>query len=246
MNNTDIVNDTENSAMSPYEDRITVDTMQFFHLSKEEQRMDYRDARKKDMEILKEQMQAVKKRLAQPILITGYRFSATGVFGYEFYKGQEKVCEISGIVAPPVQVRIEGKTRCWEAISKRDGVAGCISLVYDQTDQHETFRLLSADDNTYQIWLKDEEFPVPDHWDVVKENRAYQFFFPAEDRWHDPWRLASLERTATADWIPDIEGMDVEPCFLAKVYDNYDEFEEVLLAVLSFPVLKSWIQNRIR
>ncbi len=244
MNNKEVFNDTlnlqlPNQAMSSYEERITVDRMQFIHLSEEEKHMDYREERKKDDEIRQKQLQAVKKRLAQPALITGYRFSATGVFGYAFYKGQEKVCVVSSLVGPSAPVRIAGRTRSWEGVSCGDDETECISRVIDLTDQHEAFNVVTTEENNYQIWLKDEEFPVPDHWDVTIENERYRFCFPSVDRWHEPWMVASLERITTADWIPDIPGMDVEPRFLAKVYDDYDEFEEVLLAILSFPLLKA-------
>lgn len=215
--------------MTPYEERITVDRMQFIHLSEEEKHMDYREARKKDDEIRRKQVELVRKRLAQPTILTGYRYFATGVFGYAFYRGQEKVCTISSMVGPSASIRITGKTRSWGTLSGGDGETACIGRIGDLSDQHEAFRLVSTGENKYEIWLKDEEFPVPDHWEVTAEKEAYRFCFPAADRWHEPWKFASLERIAAADWIPEIQGMDVEPYFLAKFYDDYDEFEEVLL-----------------
>ena len=46
--------------------------------------------------------------------LIGYRYYATGVFGYSFYKGKDDICSVSGLVVPDFPVIIRGETKEWE------------------------------------------------------------------------------------------------------------------------------------
>ena len=65
--------------------------------------------------------------------ITGYRYAATGVFGYEFYRGSDKVCTLSSLVVPSPKVLINGYGKSWESeLAGRAAPAGFTKYVYDR------------------------------------------------------------------------------------------------------------------
>ena len=74
--------------------------------------------------------------------ITGYRYHATGIFGYDFFKNKEKFCSVSSLVAPYAPVMIFGAGTKWRSdFPKCTIFPGLTGTVVDESDGNTVFRI---------------------------------------------------------------------------------------------------------
>ena len=224
-----------------YDDRITADRMEFLNLTEEEKKQDYRERRKQFEDQRQEQYKKVTQAMETPTaIITGYRFSATGVFGYVFYQKQEKLCSVSSIVVPSPPLTITGKSRIWKYSPTQSDCAHKICMsVRDELTGKEAFRLSQREDRSWLMEGTDEEFPADVRWEISDEDGKIMFYYHEAYEWLTKQKVAAIEKITEAEWIPEVLGMNVEPAFRVNIFDNNEEFEESVLAIVAFPMLRS-------
>ena len=84
--------------------------------------------------------------------LIGYRFDATGVFGYAYYTSDERVCSVSSIVAPSAPVMIHGNGVTWKSDFDNCTIfPGLTRSVNDESNGTQPFQIVYKDSGEYEI-----------------------------------------------------------------------------------------------
>jgi len=159
--------------------------------------------------------------------IITYRLSATGVWGYEFYRpDRTMIGSVRSVVAPFAPVRIESEQICWYSRFDMDTkiVPGTGRRIKDNVTGNEVYRIVFWQPGLYQVRAVDDRSIQVE---IRKDN--YLFGKPMMPV------TAMTERISEADWIP-LNHMEVKPCFKTTVFEEVTE--KYLMMVLSFPALR--------
>ena len=159
--------------------------------------------------------------------IITYRLTATGVWGYEFYRPDRTLIgSARSVLAPSAPVRIEGGELNWYSSFDIDTniVPGTGRRVKDNRTGEEIYRIVYWQPGLYQVRTVDDRSVQ-----VEIRKEAYLFGKPLMPV------TAMTERITEAEWIPE-NRLEVVPYFRTTVYEEVSE--EYLLMVLSFPALR--------
>lgn len=174
-------------------------------------------------------------------ILTGFRLDTTGAYEYAYYHEKERVCSIRTLVIPRAPIMISGRTRNWHSILHSGNLDDPNGLIRDAETRQELIRLTaSAEGFCHMFFLDPEVFPIQ-RLDIIEVSFGYLFYLIREDGQEKRRQLfAALRRTETSDWIPETGGIEIEPAFCAECYSG-DPGEELLLAMLSFPMFEGCI-----
>jgi len=154
--------------------------------------------------------------------IIGFRYEATGVFGYAFYSNTEKLCSVSSLVVPSPPVMIDGYGRIWESnIMESATYPGVTRYIMDRESKKQVAK----------IEYKEAGYFVINNMVIAKcEPEKYVFIRTGDT-------IAEIIRfEGRADWMPDNSYMDYKAYF--EVTMNCELDEEWKLLIMAFPMLK--------
>lgn len=161
--------------------------------------------------------------------INGYRYSATGVFGYEFYQNKSKICTQSGTVMPSSLVRITGFGREWYSEFDMEStiVPGLARhIVYAGTNER-VYKIVFRESGKFDIFIGNECIHV-----CIADD-SYAFIY-------------NENQIATISSVGKTENLqECMPTSIQYEIDSYFDVEcaqgireDILLAILSFPILR--------
>lgn len=162
----------------------------------------------------------------ETIRVTGYRYCATGIWGYDFYREQEKLCTVSGLVIPSPPVRICGFEREWYSEFDEEStiVPGLTRYVFDSKTSREVARIIYKNAGKYEVLISQN------HINVYIVEDEYGFY-------RNGHIIASIKRIhENNNLIPPMSDFDIEPyfsIFLAKQIEL-----EIIMVILAFPMLQ--------
>jgi len=155
--------------------------------------------------------------------LIGYRFVATGVFGYTYYSTGDQVCSVSSMVAPSASVMIHGNSVIWESnFSCCTVFPGLTRSVRDESTGTQLFQIVYKDTGEYEI-----NKSITAYCDAEK----YTFCL-------DGTVIAKITRfSGSADHFikPSDTGYNYEPYF--EVVADCEIDTELLMLILAFPML---------
>ena len=155
----------------------------------------------------------------------GYRFVATGVFSYEFYEDEAKVCAVSSVVIPSPPVRISGLGLNWRSDFDQYSTIfpGLTRKVIDEANGETVFSLTYDSSN---------EYTLNESVSVFCYHEVYKFYL-------DGKVIATVKKFDgdTKDLkMPTKQFYDCTPYFDVTADSGIDN--ETLAGILSFPMLK--------
>ena len=154
----------------------------------------------------------------------GYRFNATGVFGYVFYSAGSYICTVSSIVSPSAPVVIRGNGLKWRSdFESCTIVPGLTRYIVDESNGKQIFRIIYKDTGIYEI---------NESVSVRGDTGKYTFYC-------DDTIIAVIERTdggSGAFQKPSGPYYDYEPYFAISSDDGIST--ELLMVILAFPMLR--------
>ena len=161
--------------------------------------------------------------------IVSYRLSATGVWGYSFFRGREFIGETKCQIGRSNAVRIVGREIDWHSqfMIDTDIVPGISRRINDSLNV-ELYRIIYWRPGLYEFIARTET----GEWSMRAEERNGMYLFGQSGM---PV-AAIMERISEADWVPST-GMQIEPAFRTLFPDGTDS-PGFLMLVLSFPALK--------
>ena len=163
--------------------------------------------------------------------IISYRLSATGVWGYTYYRGREHIGETACELGRSATVRITGEDVAWYSPFRitTDIGPGVSRRVMDNGTDEELFRVIFWRPGLYELAALTD---TGEDWSMSAEevNEKYMFVRPGGPV------AAVMERLQETDWIPP-SGMRTEPAFRTVFYEQEDS-PGFLMMVLAFPALK--------
>ena len=161
-------------------------------------------------------------------IITGYQYSATGVFGYEFYRKKRKICAVTSVCANP-SVYIRTLKKSWFSLFYTDNIIlpGFVRYVVDmKSNQREICRIIYQKCG-FEVLLGKEKY------NVTVNDDNYKFTLNGK-------QIAVINRITSQDVdIPDIVNdinYDWKAWYSVEISKNVSS--DVLLAILAFPMLK--------
>ena len=163
--------------------------------------------------------------------IISYRLSATGVWGYAYYRGKERIGETVCQIGQSGTVRIMGEDDIvWYSPFRlaTDIVPGISRRIRDNRTEEELFRIIFWRPGLYELSARTEA----GDWSMTVEERDDKYYFIQNGM---PVS-AVTERLYEADWIPPT-GEQIGPAFRTTFYEREDS-PGFLMMVLSFPALK--------
>ena len=162
--------------------------------------------------------------------IISYRLSATGLWGYSYYRGREYFGETACELGRSATVRITGEDITWYSPFRiaTDIVPGVSRRIMDNMTEEELYRIIFWRPGLYEFTARTDT----GDWSMTAEevNGKYMFRRPGMPV------AAVMERLQEADWIPPA-GTRTEPAFRTSFYEQEDS-PGFLMMVLSFPALK--------
>ncbi|MCM1307544.1 MAG: hypothetical protein NC223_02985 [Butyrivibrio sp.] len=152
----------------------------------------------------------------------GYRYEATGVWAYNFYKGKEKICSVSSIVAPSSPIMIYGFGYSWKSeLGDSTAASEHTRYVCDCSDDRKLYKIIYKGNGKYEI---------NDSLLVYCDAERYSFFC-------DNRLIAEINRIADkSDFELLSTAYDAEPYFDIFTQDRMDE--QLLMLIFSFPMLR--------
>ena len=162
--------------------------------------------------------------------IISYRLSATGVWGYSYYRGREYVGETACEIGRSSTVRIVGEDIVWYSPFRisTDIVPGASRRVIDNLTDRELYRVIFWRPGLYELTARTDS----GDWSMTVEERNGMYLFG-----QNGMPVAAItERLQEAEWIPPT-GMRVSPAFRTTFFEREDR-PGFLMLVLSFPALK--------
>lgn len=160
--------------------------------------------------------------------IIGRCYSATGVFGYEFFNENELFCAVSSLSMPSPPVLIHGCGCEWYSEFDTDImiVSGLTRYVVDDKSKEEVFKIVYKDTNLYDIIFADIRITVH------IENGSYIFLLDETEI----VRLEKTEETYVKDSNVWQQYYSSDSFYLAVISGSMRT--ECILAMLSFPMLR--------
>lgn len=160
------------------------------------------------------------------IEIMGYEYSATGIYGYEFYENETKICTISSLVIPSLPVTMQGMHCQWESIFPMEQaiVSGTTRPIVDTKTQTEVGKIIYKTKERFEICLKEMNISV------YIQNDAYLFSIDGKE-------IASIEKSVeTCKRIPEgLRFYDIQSHCYVRFLQELSV--EGMMAVLAFPML---------
>lgn len=155
----------------------------------------------------------------------GYRFNATGVFGYTYYTAGNRVCSVSSIVDPSAPVMIHGNGVAWTSNFDffRTIFPGTTRNINDESTGTPLFRIVFGNTGQYKI---------NDSITVYCDEEKYTFY--CDDKviakiLRFNGESGDLQKPSDTDY-------NYEPYFEVTVYNGIET--ELLMLILAFPMLK--------
>lgn len=162
--------------------------------------------------------------------IISYRLSATGVWGYAYYRGKQYIGETMCQIGRSATVRIVGEDIVWYSPFRlaTDIVPGISRRIRDNQTEEELYRVIFWRPGLYELSARTDE----GDWSMTVEERDDKYYFVREGM---PV-AAVTERLYEAEWVPPT-GNRIGPAFRTTFYEQEDS-PGFLMMVLSFPALK--------
>ena len=155
--------------------------------------------------------------------IIGFRYEATGVFGYEFYRDKEKLCAVSSMVVPSPPVTISGYGRTLECEGARIApvLPGTTRCIYD----YESKRKVAT------VAYKDfENYVINNFYNVRCDSQGYKVICQGEV-------IVEIKRfEGKPSWYPDSLYYDYEAYFEVSMSRDLDNVNKML--VMAFPMIR--------
>ena len=168
-------------------------------------------------------------RMSVPMEIITFRISATGVWGYDFYRADNRlqVGSVRGLVMPSAQARIESANIHLYSSFDLDTtiIPGTGRRVKDNATGEEVYRLIYWRPGLYQVRSR------TDSVDVEIRNGQYLFGIPG-----NPVTALTERCGGAVPWAPEYRYMDAEPYFRTVFFE--DVSEGYAMMALSFPALR--------
>lgn len=161
--------------------------------------------------------------------LIGFQYSATGVFGYTFYRNGSKICMVSSLVVPSPTVHIHGSHRDWMSPFDQESTIfpGLTRYVYRADSGQEECRIVYMAD-WYEIRIGTDVY-------CVSENDG-EYIFSAGER-----QIADITKISRQE-AEKISAPQDEPNYDVKAYYRVDAAEEIpenaLMAILAFPMVR--------
>ena len=153
--------------------------------------------------------------------IITYRMTATGIWNYHFYTGQQLLGKVSCTLSLLSTVRIETDSFSWYSAFHADTMVfpGVSRKVMDDRSGLEVFRIVYCEPGFYRM--------IGGSVNLLVECRESVYLFG------NPGKpvLAMMERIQEWPWVPA-----GEPFFLTTVYEEFAP--GLLLGMLAFPALR--------
>ena len=162
--------------------------------------------------------------------IVSYRLSATGFWGYSFYRNRQETGRTGCRIGTTSTVRITGEDVDWYSQFNIDSrlVPGVSRKVKDNGTGEELYRIIFWRPGLYELSAGTSE----GEWSMIVEEQGTKIAF---GRFGLP-AAAVTERIGEAEWLP-ASAMRAEPAFRTVFYEQEDS-PGFLMMVLSFPALK--------
>ncbi len=154
--------------------------------------------------------------------IIGYRYNATGVFGYVFYKEKRKLCSVSSVVVPSPPVMMFGFGNKWKSeFENCTIVPGITRYVYDCNTGRRIYKIVYRENGKYEI-----------NNSVIAYCNAERYAFFCDNQ-----LIAQISKaTEKCDFVPQSTEYDIEPYFDVFAQNGIDE--NLLMLIFSFPMLQ--------
>lgn len=161
--------------------------------------------------------------------VIGFRFAATGVFGYDFYQNGCRLCAVSSLVVPSPTVNIQGFGGAWQSPFDADSTLfpGLTRFVYRAGSAREACRLVYRGEG-YDLHCG------TDVYSVHMRDGAYAVYAGAK-KIADVARL-TRPQAAGVPVPPDMPYDDGEAYYAAGIAEGLPD--DVMMAVLAFPMLR--------
>ena len=154
--------------------------------------------------------------------LTGYRFGATGVFGYAFYFGRDLLCETYSLVVPSPDVYITGHKVHWISKYPRDTIRPGLTRPVYATENHRKIGDI--------IYRSPGKYEINGFVQVSVEKDRYLFSCDDEP-------LAQIHRYAReSEWKPESIEYEYTPYFQVSIPQKIDT--RLKLLILTFPMLR--------
>lgn len=157
--------------------------------------------------------------------LTGYRFDATGVFGYSFYNDVNKFCSVSSSVGLSAPVRILGNRVKWK--SDFDNCTVFPGLARSIIDESKGTQLFSI------VYINSGEYKINESVSVYCDIDNYTFY--ASDK-----VIAKIYRfsgeTDHRQKISETDSYDYKPYF--EVVTINEIAPELRMVILAFPMFR--------
>ena len=157
------------------------------------------------------------------IRVIGYRYDATGVFGYEFYEDMKQICTVSGLVVPSPTIMISGFGRNWKSEFDVDSTLfpGLTRTILDDATNKEVGALTYDGNKSYRLCNSVK---------VSCTTECYSFY-------DNEGLVAQTTKFQDEEiWLPQALGFDYEVYF--NTVFNRDINDETKMLIVSFPVLR--------
>ena len=161
--------------------------------------------------------------------LIGFQYSATGVFGYSFYRDGNKICSVSSLVVPSSTVHIHGSDRDWMSPFDQDSTIfpGLTRYVYRTDSGQEECRIVYMVD-WYEIRIGMDVYRA-------SENDG-EYIFSADGQ-----QIAVITKISRQE-AEKISVPQDEPNYDVTAYYRVDAVggipENALMAILSFPMVR--------
>ena len=162
--------------------------------------------------------------------VISFRLSATGVWGYSFYRGGLYLGEAACQIGRASTVRIIGEDIVWysQFMIDTDIVPGVSRRIKDNMTEKELYRIIFWRPGLYEFYARAER----GDWSMTVEERNGMYLFGKSGM---PVS-AITERIAPAELVTPV-GKQAEPAFRTSFFEQEDR-PGFLMLVLSFPALK--------
>ena len=162
--------------------------------------------------------------------VISYRLSATGIWGYAYYRGREYFGETACEIGRSSTVRMTGEDIAWYSPFRivTDIVPGVSRRIMDNVTEEELYRVIFWQPGLYEFTARTDT----GGWSMIVEEVGGRYMFVRAGM---PV-AAVMERLTEAEWIPPT-GTRIEPAFRTTFYEQEDS-PGFLMMVLSFPALK--------
>lgn len=154
--------------------------------------------------------------------IIGFRYDATGVFGYEFYHKNDKLCAVSSSVVPSPPVMIYGFDNEWESEFEDCTVyPGLTRYVLDRKSKSQVAKVVYRDFGKYEL---------NESISVYCDTKKYKFFYDDE-------MIADIHRfEGDFGWKPDSKYYEYEAYFEVKMSQGINS--ELKMLIMAFPMIR--------